>query len=72
MDPRIQNTLNRLHQAANREIWTIARGLAKGILRPLQPSDMKDAYIAMSAKQGQLMFDLILQNKCTNMEMKRT
>lgn len=66
MDSRIQKTLDRLHQAANREIWTIAKGLAKGVLRPLQPSDMKNAYIAMSAKQGLLMFGLILQSKCTH------
>lgn len=66
MDNRIQKTLNRLHSEANREILTIAKGLAKGIFRPLQPNDMKDAYIAMSAEQGMIMYDLILQNNCIN------
>ena len=66
MDNRIQKTLARLHSEANREILTIAKGLAKGIFRPLQPNDMKDAYIAMSAEQGTIMHDLILQNNYVN------
>ncbi|MBE2207959.1 MAG: class I SAM-dependent methyltransferase [Saprospiraceae bacterium] len=66
MDTRMQSTLARLHQAANREILTIAKGLAKGIFRPLQPEDMKDAYIAMSREQGEVMVRLIQENHCTN------
>ena len=66
MNPRIQTTLARLHHEADGELLTIAKGFVKGLFRPLQPIDMKDAYIAMSAEQGRVMYDLIVQNQCVH------
>jgi len=64
MNPVIQQTLDRLHQEAQGEMLTILKGLSKGIFRKLQPEDMKDAYIAMSAEQGRLMYDTIRARNC--------
>lgn len=66
MDSLIQDALNRMHTEANNEILTIAKGLVKGIFRPLQPEDMKDSYVAMSREQGEKMFQLILEKQCTH------
>lgn len=65
-DEKIAKTLQRLHQEANNEFPTIMKGLAKGIFRKLKPEDMKDAYIAMSRKQGEVVYDLIIKNNCQN------
>lgn len=60
-DHRTLNTLNRMHSEASRQGFTIMKGLAKGIFRPLTPEDMKDAYIALSREQGEYVYDLLLQ-----------
>lgn len=59
-------TLDRLHKESEGEIFTILKGLSKGIFRKLEPNDMKDAYISMSREQGIMMYELILENKAKN------
>ena len=58
----IINTLNRLHNEASSQGFTILKGLSKGIFRKLKPEDMEEAYIAISRQQGQFLFDLLVQN----------
>ena len=60
-DPTILHTLNELHQESSREFPRIIQGLAKGIFRKLRPEDMKDTYIAISQKQGEFLYDLLLE-----------
>ena len=62
-DAQIFQTLNRLHQEASQQGWTLIKGLAKGMFRQLRPTDMKDAYIAISRKQGAYIYDLLIQRK---------
>ena len=59
-------TLDRLHKESEGEIFTILKGLSKGIFRKLEPKDMKEAYIAMSREQGIMMYELILESKSKN------
>jgi len=65
-DKHIEQTLQQLHKQAKREIFTILKGLVKGIFRKLKPEDMKNAYISLSQKQGLFLYDTILQNNCKN------
>ncbi|MEM6967646.1 MAG: class I SAM-dependent methyltransferase [Bacteroidota bacterium] len=62
-DQRILNTLSRLHSEASQQGFTVIKGLAKGIFRPLTPKDMKDAYIAINRDQGEYIYNLLLQKK---------
>jgi len=62
-DKRVHTTLNRLHDEANSEGFTILKGLSKGVFRPLRPEDMKDAYIAISQGQGEYVYNLLLEKK---------
>lgn len=65
-DFSIQQTLNRLHHDSSREMGKILKGLSKGIFRKLQPEDMKDAYIAISRKQGEFLYDLLIEQQAKN------
>ncbi|MEM8891249.1 MAG: class I SAM-dependent methyltransferase [Bacteroidota bacterium] len=62
-DKRVHTTLNRLHNEANSQGFTILKGLSKGVFRPLRPEDMKDAYIAISQGQGEYVYKLLLEKK---------
>lgn len=62
-DPRIQQTLSRLHEEASSQGFTLIKGLTKGIFRKLRPEDMKDAYIAISQQQGEFLYDLLIQRQ---------
>lgn len=63
VDKRVNNTLNRLHKAASNQKWTMIKGMSKAMFRPLQPVDMKDAYIAISKEQGEYIYNLLLEKK---------
>ena len=65
-DFRITKTLNRLHKEARSQGLILVKGLSKGIFRKLRPEDMKDAYIAISRKQGCFLYDLLLRHKAKN------
>ncbi|WP_422859674.1 O-methyltransferase [Flagellimonas sp. S174] len=62
-DTKIQSVLNRMHKEANSQGLTLIKGLTKGIFRKLQPEDMKDAYIAISKSQGEMLYNLLLENQ---------
>lgn len=57
----MQQTLVRMHQEANSQGLILMKGLAKGIFRNLRPEDMEEAYIAISANQGQYIYDLLVK-----------
>lgn len=65
-DPQAIQTLTRLHNSASKEMGQILLGLSKGIFRKLQPKDMKNAYIAISRKQGEYLYDLLLERRAKN------
>jgi len=58
--------LGRLHAESSSEKLTIMKGVLKGIFRGLRPKDMKDAYIAITEKQGQYIYDLLISLKSKN------
>jgi len=60
---QIRQTLDRLHAEASSQTFTLMKNLSKGIFRKLRPEDMKDAYIAISRSQGQLIYDMLLKRK---------
>lgn len=66
MNTQIQNTLNRLHNEANKNLSAMLWGLSKAIFRPLKPEDMKDAYIALSREQGELLYKTIVEKGYKN------
>ena len=58
-DPRVSQTLTRLHNAAGKDMPRIIKGFAKSFGRSLQPHDMVDAYIAITREQGVLLYNLL-------------
>ena len=62
---RIQATLDRLHAAAERDMPAIAGGFLRSFGKP-RPADMANAYIAVSRKQGQLLYALARSIRATN------
>ncbi len=62
-DNQVIQTLNRVHQEASSQGFTILKGLTKGIFRKLKPEDMETAYIGVSRKQGEYLYDLLMQQK---------
>ncbi|WP_299278914.1 O-methyltransferase [uncultured Psychroserpens sp.] len=59
-------TLNKLHKESSSEKLTIMKGALKGIFRELRPSDMKNAYIAITRDQGEYIYDLLIREKAKN------
>ncbi len=65
-------TLDRLHKESSSEKLTIIKGALKGFFRKLRPSDMEDAYIAISKDQGEYIYDLLIREKAKNIVEFRT
>ncbi|RKR15398.1 putative O-methyltransferase YrrM [Maribacter vaceletii] len=59
-------TLNKLHKESSSEKLTIMKGAIKGIFRELRPSDMEDAYIAITKEQGEYIYDLLIREEAKN------
>lgn len=64
--PQVRATLSQLHTAARADMPNILKGLSKGVFRKLQPEDMAQAYIAISAEQGQLLYALARGRRATH------
>tara|TARA_B100000780_G_scaffold254333_1_gene202394 strand:- start:5957 stop:6595 length:639 start_codon:yes stop_codon:yes gene_type:complete len=58
--------LSKLHKESSSEKLTIMKGAFKGLFRELRPSDMKDAYIAISREQGEYIYDFLIHEKAKN------
>ncbi|MGB5436911.1 MAG: class I SAM-dependent methyltransferase [Maribacter sp.] len=63
---RIEATLNRLLVDAKKDHLKIMKGLAKSIVRPMQPRDFKEAYLSISKEQGEDLAQLIKENNLKN------
>ena len=59
-------TLNKLHKESSSEKLKVIKGALNGIFRELRPSDMKEAYIAITREQGEYIYDLLIRNKAKN------
>ncbi|WP_423999856.1 O-methyltransferase [Maribacter sp. IgM3_T14_3] len=62
----ITATLLDLFNDAKYDKTRIIKGLVKSILRPIQPEDFKDAYLAISEEQGLYLVELIQKNNLKN------
>ena len=56
---RIEATITELYKDSGNDFLTMMKGAAKSIFRPIQPSDFKDAYLAISEQQGKDLVELI-------------
>lgn len=66
-NPQIKEILLQLHHKAHKSYYKAVIGFLKSkILGKLKPEYMKDAYLAMTAEQGQLMYALIRANNSKN------
>ncbi len=62
----VENKLNHLHKDAKKDYLKIGKGVMKSIFRPIQPTDFEHAYLPISREQGQMMRQLIIDNKHKN------
>ena len=65
-ETHIKNILNELFNDSKNDYLKMAKGMAKGIFRPLQPSDFKDVYLSISKEQGENLKHLIVKNNIKN------
>ena len=63
---QIARTLNELFIDSKNDYLRIAKGFTKGIFRPMQPSDFKDAYLSISKAQGEGLVQVIKENNFKN------
>jgi predicted O-methyltransferase YrrM len=63
---QITNTLNELFNDSKYDLVKMAKGAAKSMFRPMQPSDFKDAYLSISKEQGADLVELITANNLKN------
>ena len=61
-----KHVLNELFSDSKNDYLKMAKGMAKGIFRPLQPSDFKDVYLSISKEQGENLKHLIVKNNIKN------
>jgi len=63
---QIRTTITELYNDSKNDRFKMVKGLAKTIFRPMQPSDFKDAYLAISMEQGEDLVQFITENKVKN------
>jgi predicted O-methyltransferase YrrM len=63
---RIQAILSELFNDSKNDGLKMIKGFAKSIIRPMQPTDFKDAYLSISKEQGEELIDLIKKNDFKN------
>ncbi|MEM6461185.1 MAG: class I SAM-dependent methyltransferase [Pseudomonadota bacterium] len=66
-DPNISTALDRLHEAASRDLPNIAKGFLRALGRKIEPSDLAQAYIAITARQGRLLYSLARMAKARHL-----
>ncbi len=59
---QIENTIAQLYLDSEKDYLRMMKGVAKSMFRPIQPSDFKDAYLAISKEQGEDLVELIRKN----------
>lgn len=63
---QIENTIAELYKDSKNDYLKMMKGAAASIFRPMQPSDFKDAYLAISKEQGRDLVELIKRNGIKN------
>ena len=63
---KTEDVLNRLHKDAEKDPLRMTKKKLTSLFRPLTPNDFEDAYLPISAKQGQSIKELIVDHKCKN------
>ncbi len=63
---QIENTIAELYNDAKNDYLSVIKGAAMSVFRPIQPSDLKDAYLAISQEQGVDLVNLIKVNNIKN------
>lgn len=63
---QLDTTITELYQDSKNDYFRMMKGVARSILRPMQPSDFKDAYLSISKEQGRDLVDLITMNNIKN------
>lgn len=58
---QIQKVIDELYKDSKSDHLKMLKGFSKGIFRPLQPSDFKEAYLSISKAQGEALVALIQQ-----------
>ncbi|MEM6804217.1 MAG: class I SAM-dependent methyltransferase [Bacteroidota bacterium] len=64
---QITDTLARMHKEASSQGFEIIKGLSKGIFRKLRPEDMEDAYLPISRRQGEFLYDILVERDIKHM-----
>ncbi|MEQ9378112.1 MAG: class I SAM-dependent methyltransferase [Imperialibacter sp.] len=63
---QIQNTITELYNDSKNDFLKVIPGVAKSVFRPMQPSDFRNAYLAISEEQGKVLTDIIKEHKYKN------
>lgn len=63
---QIELTLAELYNDSKYDMIQMMKGAAKGMFRPMQPLDFKDAYLSISKDQGEYLKQLIIDNDIKN------
>ncbi len=63
---QIEDTLTHLFNDAKSDHLKMIKGVAKGVFRPLVPTDFKDAYLSISKEQGEDLRQLIKDKNLRN------
>ncbi len=63
---KVERTLQVLHADASKDYQRIGQGMIRSIFRPIQPKDFKNAYLPVSAKQGEYLRNLIVKHNLKN------
>ena len=59
---QIEPTIKALYKDSKNDYLRMMSGVAKSIFRPIQPADLKDAYLAISEEQGKDLVKMIKEN----------
>jgi predicted O-methyltransferase YrrM len=62
MSQQITSTINELYADSKFDQIKMVKGLAKSMLRPMQPMDFKDAYLSITREQGEDLVQMITNN----------
>ena len=63
---QIGSTIDQLYKDSKSDYLRMMKSAAKSIFRPMQPSDFKDVYLAISKEQGMGLVELIKENNIKN------
>lgn len=55
----IDAVISELHKDSENDFIRVVKGMTKSVFRPMQPRDMKNAYLAISYEQGLHLVDII-------------